>query len=73
MISFLKLCLAQLYKELVLDQGNFVELESFTPQHLMRILNRGIASSQRLDISETGSIIWVGDSGSIIYAVESFG
>ncbi len=56
-----------------LDQGNFVELESFTPQQLIRILNRSIANSQQLDIGESGIVIWADDSGSTIYGVESFG
>jgi hypothetical protein len=50
-----------------LDAGNYVELESFTPQRLIKILNRGIAS-------EASGVIWTDDMGSgSVYAVESFG
>ncbi len=55
-----------------LDAGNFVELESFTPQRLIRILQVGIAGSQNLAGDDSGVII-VGDSGSDIYLVETFG
>ncbi len=44
-----------------LETGNFVELESFTPQRLIKILNRGIA----------GTTILVDDESE--YVVESFG
>jgi hypothetical protein len=49
-----------------LDAGNYVELESFTPQRLIKILNRGIAS-------EASGVIWTDDIGSNVYANESFG
>ncbi|BBD70184.1 hypothetical protein NIES4072_65500 [Nostoc commune NIES-4072] len=59
-----------------LESGNFVELESFSPQKLIQILNRGIINSRTLD-NDDSSLILVGDSGSYtgssIYAVESFG
>jgi hypothetical protein len=52
-----------------LDAGNYVELESFTPQRLIQILNRGIASSQELATSN-----WMdSNAGNRLYAVESFG
>jgi hypothetical protein len=56
-----------------LDAGNYVELESFTPQKLLQILNRGIASSRELDTSDAGGMIWIDNSGGSVYAVESFG
>jgi uncharacterized membrane protein (DUF485 family) len=57
-----------------LDAGNYVELESFTPQKLIQILNRGIASSRELDTTDAGGVIWIDDGGSgNIYAIESFG
>ncbi len=56
-----------------LDAGNYVELESFTPQKLIQILNRGIASSRELDTTDAGGMIWIDNSGSSVYAVESFG
>lgn len=56
-----------------LDAGNYVELESFTPQRLIQILDRGIASSRELDTSDLGGMIWINNSGSSVYAIESFG
>jgi hypothetical protein len=56
-----------------LDAGNYVELESFTPQKLIQILNRGIAGSRELDTTDAGGMIWIDNSGSSVYAVESFG
>lgn len=57
-----------------LDAGNYVELESFTPQKLIQILNRGIARSREVDSSDAGGLIWLDDSGSgSVYAIESFG
>jgi len=49
-----------------LEAGNFVELESFTPSRLIKILNRGITKSQAIDFNDS-------EEESIIYAVESFG
>jgi hypothetical protein len=56
-----------------LDAGNYVELESFTPQKLIQILNRGIASSRELDTTDAGGMIWIDNSGGSVYAIESFG
>jgi hypothetical protein len=56
-----------------LDIGNFVELESFTPQKLLQIIQRGIVSSGELDMSDSGFILLAGGSASTIYAVDSFG
>ncbi|MFB2921657.1 MULTISPECIES: hypothetical protein [Aerosakkonema] len=55
-----------------LEAGNFVELESFTPQRLIQVLNRGISGSRNLG-SDDSSLILVGDSDSSIYVSESFG
>ncbi|MBR8840487.1 MAG: hypothetical protein DSM106950_42510 [Stigonema ocellatum SAG 48.90 = DSM 106950] len=55
-----------------LESGNFVELESFTPQRLIQILHRGIAGSRDL-ASDDGGLIIVGDTGSDMYAYQSFG
>lgn len=59
-----------------LDTGNFVELESFTPQKLIQVLRHGISGSLNLE-SDDSSIILIGDSGinsgNDIYLVESFG
>lgn len=55
-----------------LQAGNFVELESFTPQKLIQVLNRGIADSRSLD-SNDSSLILVDNSGSYLYTVDTFG
>ena len=56
-----------------LDNGNFVELESFTPQQLIQVLNRSIANSQQGELGEDGTLILVGGSDSYFYVTESFG
>jgi hypothetical protein len=56
-----------------LEAGNVVELESFTPQQLIHILNRGIVGSRELG-SDDSSLIFVDSSyGDSYYVVESFG
>ncbi|WP_256973154.1 hypothetical protein [Nostoc sp. T09] len=55
-----------------LDSGKFVELESLTPQRIIKVLQSGIAGSQNLAIDDS-SLILVGDTGNDIYLVESFG
>ncbi|MBD2692202.1 hypothetical protein [Anabaena catenula] len=55
-----------------LDAGNFVELESFTPQRLIQVLQSGISGSSNLE-GDDSSMILIGDSGNDIYMVESFG
>ncbi len=55
-----------------LETGNFVELESFTPQRLINILNRGIAGTRTL-VSDDSSLLSVDDGSDSIYYVESFG
>ncbi|MGL5060038.1 MAG: hypothetical protein ACRC62_08645 [Microcoleus sp.] len=55
-----------------LESGNYVELESFSPQKLIQILNLGISGSRDLD-SDNSSLILLGDTGSSIYVVDSFG
>jgi uncharacterized protein YjeT (DUF2065 family) len=55
-----------------LDAGNFVELESFTPQMLIKVLKNGISGSLNLE-NDDSSMILIGDSGNDIYMVESFG
>ena len=55
-----------------LEAGNFVELESFSPQKLIQILNRGIAGSRDLG-SDDSSLILLGGTDSSIYVVDSFG
>ncbi|WP_413173965.1 hypothetical protein [Anabaena azotica] len=55
-----------------LDAGNFVELESFTPQMLIKILRSGISGSMNLENDDSNFMV-IGDSGSDIYMVENFG
>ncbi|MBD2184587.1 toprim domain-containing protein [Aerosakkonema funiforme] len=55
-----------------LDAGNFVELESFTPQRLIQVLNGGISGSRNLG-SDDSALILVGDADNSIYISESFG
>ncbi|WP_445175860.1 hypothetical protein [Microcoleus sp.] len=55
-----------------LDLGNYVELESFSPQRLIQILNRGIAGSLYLG-SDDSNLILVDGTDSSIYVVDSFG
>ena len=55
-----------------LDAGNFVELESFSPQRLIKIINQGISQTQTIE--SDGAIIWLGDgTGGYLYAADSFG
>lgn len=56
-----------------LEAGNFVELESFSPQRLIQALNRGIASSRDLDGTTDDSVIFIGDSGPSLATGDSFG
>jgi len=55
-----------------LEAGNFVELESFSPQRMIQILNRGIAESRDLG-SDGRRCILLGDEDSSIYVVDCFG
>ncbi|MFS0516728.1 hypothetical protein ACEYW6_18710 [Nostoc sp. UIC 10607] len=55
-----------------LECGNFVELESFTPQRIIKVLQKGIAGSQNLE-SDDSSLLLVGDTGNDMYIVQSFG
>ncbi|WP_257236576.1 hypothetical protein [Nostoc sp. 'Peltigera malacea cyanobiont' DB3992] len=55
-----------------LESGNFVELESFTPQRIIKVLQKGIAGSQTLE-SDESSLLLVGNTGNDMYVVESFG
>ncbi len=55
-----------------LEAGNIVSLESFPPQKLIQIIQRGIANSQILE-SDNDNLMIVGSSDNFIYATESFG
>ncbi|MDZ8030612.1 MAG: hypothetical protein RMX89_05845 [Nostoc sp. DedSLP04] len=55
-----------------LESGKFVELESFTPQRIIKVLQKGIAGSQSLK-SDDSSLLLVGDTGNDMYVVQSFG
>lgn len=56
-----------------LEFGNFVELESFSPQRLMQVVTQGIAKSR--DPNSTDSLVVVDSVGSDVYifAGDSFG
>jgi hypothetical protein len=56
-----------------LNKGNFVDLESFTPQKLIQVLQRSIANSQQLDRVDESNLILVGGGDSFLYASDSFG
>jgi hypothetical protein len=57
-----------------LESGNFVELESFSPERIMRVVNQGIAKSQAPDSSDSLVVIDDGGSyGGYVYTVETFG
>ncbi|MEG4800171.1 hypothetical protein QUB63_03725 [Microcoleus sp. ARI1-B5] len=55
-----------------LEAGNYVELESLSPQRLIQILNRGIAESRNLGRDGRRCIL-LGDEDSSIYVVDCFG
>ena len=58
-----------------LADDNFVELESFTPSKLMRVLQQGIIKSQQMNLDE-GDRMALSDRGSdmnAFYVVDSFG
>lgn len=54
-----------------LETGNFVELESFSPQIIIQVLNQGIVRSQ--DATATDSLVLIDGGGGYMYATESFG
>jgi hypothetical protein len=56
-----------------LNKGNFVDLESFTPQKLIQVLQRSIANSQQLDRVDESDLILVGGGSSFFYTSDSFG
>jgi hypothetical protein len=54
-----------------LNKGNFVDLESFTPQKLIQVLQRSIANSQQLDRFDDSNLILVGGGSSFLYTSDS--
>lgn len=60
-----------------LESGKFVELESFTPKRLLRVVTQGIAKSRQPDGAGDAFVgvsdDYANDSGIIIFAVDSFG
>jgi hypothetical protein len=54
-----------------LAEGNYVELESFTPQQLIQVLNRGIAGTRNI-LDGNDSYLPIGGSDGY-YGTESFG
>jgi DNA-directed RNA polymerase subunit RPC12/RpoP len=55
-----------------LEAGNIVNLESFPPQKLIQVIQRGIANSQIIG-SDNDNLMIVSSSDNFIYATESFG
>ncbi|MEH2252967.1 MAG: hypothetical protein V7K33_26375 [Nostoc sp.] len=55
-----------------LESGKFVELESCTPQRIIKVLQKGITGSLNLE-SDDSSLLLVGDTGNDMYIVQSFG
>ncbi|MDZ8183553.1 MAG: hypothetical protein RMX96_01650 [Nostoc sp. ChiSLP02] len=55
-----------------LESGKFVELESFTPQRLIQVLQKGINNSKNIE-SDDSSLFLVGDTGNDMYVIQSFG
>jgi hypothetical protein len=55
-----------------LDAGCYLELESFPPQKLIRILQRAINESRELAVVDGGDMV-IMDSSPGFYAVDSFG
>ncbi|WP_338421712.1 hypothetical protein [Nostoc flagelliforme] len=55
-----------------LESGKFVELESFSPQRIIKVLQKGIAGSRDLESGDS-SLLLVGDAGNDMYVVQSFG
>lgn len=55
-----------------LKSGNFVELESFTPQRLIKVVQKGIAGSRDIETDDS-NLLLVGDRGSDMYVVQNFG
>jgi hypothetical protein len=55
-----------------LTKGNYVELESFTPQQLIQVLNQGIAGTLNI-VGESDAYTTIGGYDGSIYAAESFG
>jgi hypothetical protein len=55
-----------------LEAGNYVELESFTPQQLIQVLNRGIAGTRNL-LDGGDSYTSIGGSDGYLYTTQSFG
>ena len=54
-----------------LEAGNIVNLESFQPQQLIQIIQRGIVNTRTL--GSDNNLIIIGGSDNYIYAPESFG
>ncbi len=55
-----------------LQSGNYVELESLTPQQLIQVLNRGIAGTRNL-LDGSDSYTSIGGSDGYLYTTQSFG
>ncbi|BAY78391.1 hypothetical protein NIES25_48650 [Nostoc linckia NIES-25] len=55
-----------------LESGKFVELESFSPQRIIQILQKGIAGSENIENTDSGLFL-ADNAGNDIYVVQSFG
>lgn len=56
-----------------LEQGNFVELESFTPRKLLQVVTQGIAKSRDPGSTDSLMVIDSGESDIYVFAADSFG
>jgi hypothetical protein len=57
-----------------LDSGRYIELQSFSPQRLIQILQRAIAQNHLANpIESDGGFLFIGDTGSGFYTTDSFG
>ncbi|HBB36300.1 MAG TPA: hypothetical protein DDZ80_20955 [Cyanobacteria bacterium UBA8803] len=54
-----------------LDAGNFVELESFSPQRILQVLTQGITRSQ--NVTDSDSLVVIDSDVGYVYAVDTFG
>lgn len=54
-----------------LEAGNIVNLESFQPQKLLEIIQRGIVNTRTVG-SDNNNLITIGGSDNYIYTTESF-
>ncbi len=56
-----------------LDTGNFIELESFTPKKLIKVVTQGIATSQTIDLGDRLDYIYIDSTTDYGLTLDSFG